>query len=59
MDLWSREELEDLVEKLAERGLINEETAESVRETLHSDGFQTAIRQLQAAGVLSTRHKQE
>jgi hypothetical protein len=54
MDRWSRRELEHLVERLATRGLINEETAESVREALHSDGFQTAIKQLQAAGVFST-----
>jgi polyhydroxyalkanoate synthesis regulator phasin len=54
MDVWSRQELQRLVDELVDRGLINEETAESVREALHSDGFQTAIERLQATGVFST-----
>ena len=53
MDVWSSQELERLVEKLAERGLVSEETAEGVREALNSDGLQTAVEQLQTAGVFS------
>lgn len=53
MDVWSREELERLVEKFVERGLISEETATSVRDALHSDGFQTAVERLQAEDVFS------
>jgi hypothetical protein len=53
MDVWSKQELERLIDRLSERGLISEETATSARQSLRGEGLQAAIELLQATGVLS------